>query len=123
MVKTLLAAPLLSLLLAGAAQAQTLTYIRFVFDGPREFAGIKTNYYVDEAGKRLLNDNKAEVGQTRQWSPDTITIASARGASEPAQITFLNRRTGDFQTYTDGKQFESLKFGTCMKALIPVQKF
>jgi len=114
MVKKFVAVPLLLMLSAGVqAQAPTLTYIRCVFEGPREFVGIKRHYYDDEA----------EIGQTRQWSPDTITIASARGANEPAQITFVNRRTGDFQTYTDGKQFESLKFGTCVKTLIPTQKF
>ena len=122
MVKKIVATSLL-LTLAAAAQAQNLTYIRCVFEGPRDFVGIKTNFYIDEAGKRLLNDNKAEVGQTRQWSLDTITIASARGANEPAQVTFLNRRTGDFQTYADGKQFESLKFGTCVRAMIPAQRF
>jgi hypothetical protein len=98
-----------------------LTYIKCKFtSGP--MANIVTNFYIDEKNKRLLNDNKSEFGKTQAWSGDTITV-SMPVSTGGIYITFINRLTGEFRTFTEGRQMETLSPGKCNRAPLPKQQF
>ena len=98
-----------------------LVYIRCKFEGPGDFRNLELNFYIDESGKKLLNEGKAEFGETRQWSKNMITIATPTKNGD--DITFINRLNGVIHTYTDGKEMGTLHSGQCKKSSPPSQQF
>jgi hypothetical protein len=79
------------------------------------------NFYLDDERKKLLNDNKAEFGQTEAWSQEDVSVTTTDVKST---TTFhINRLTGAVTIRSQNWQEVGFYSGTCKKAPNPTQKF